>query len=145
MTERRLKDVPQASSGSVRRRMSEQARRDTACEMAIRRRLHAEGLRYRVHYPLPGHRRRTIDIAFPAQRVAVFVDGCFWHGCPAHSHQTRSNTDWWLRKIGRNRERDAETNAILSEAGWHVMRVWEHEDSEQAASRIASEIKGRRH
>jgi len=141
MTEKRLGDVPPASSDAIRQRMSRQAKRDTECEKAIRSQLYAAGMRYRVHYPVPGRTRRRIDIAFPAKRVAVFVDGCFWHGCPVHGHAIRSNAGWWTRKIARNRERDEETDGVLRDAGWEVVRIWEHERPEDAANRIIRQVK----
>jgi DNA mismatch endonuclease (patch repair protein) len=94
--------------------------------MLMRRALHAAGLRYRVGLPVPGRPRRTIDIAFPGIRLAVFVDGCFWHGCPTHRTWPKTNAEWWLHKIDTNRSRDAETDQILSDHGWRVIRVWEH-------------------
>lgn len=95
--------------------------------MALRRRLHADGYRFRVdHQPLPTLRRKA-DIVFTKQRVAVFVDGCFWHRCPDHGSVPASNREWWEAKLARNVERDAETDRILTEAGWAVVRIWEHE------------------
>jgi len=116
--------------------MSRQATRDTTPEMLLRRRLHSLGLRYRVHrQPLPGV-RRTADIVFTKARVAVFVDGCFWHGCPEHATSPKTNADWWAAKLSRNVQRDAETDDLLANAGWTVVRVWEHEDPEAAAARV---------
>lgn len=108
-------------------RMSRQRRRDTAPELVLRRSLHACGYRYRVTYPVPGMARRTIDIAFTRQRTAVFVDGCFWHGCPVHGTSPIANADWWCAKIDRNRRRDGETTMHLQNLGWRVIRVWEHD------------------
>ncbi|MGW8564766.1 very short patch repair endonuclease [Isoptericola sp. NPDC055881] len=116
--------------------MSTARRKDTAPELALRRELHARGLRYRVTYPVPGQRRRTIDIAFTRAKVAVFVDGCFWHGCPDHGTRPRSNSDWWLDKLAANRARDEDTNMALNDLGWTVVRVWEHEPVADAAARI---------
>jgi DNA mismatch endonuclease (patch repair protein) len=104
--------------------------------MALRRLLHAAGLRYRVEHRVPGLPRRTVDIALPGRRLAVFVDGCFWHGCPDHSRPPRSNTDWWVAKLAANRERDRSTTAHLEAAGWTVLRIWEHEDPRAAADRV---------
>jgi DNA mismatch endonuclease (patch repair protein) len=109
--------------------------RDTAAEIVLRSLLHRRGLRFRVHHPLPNLRRRA-DIAFPRLRLAVFVDGCFWHGCPEHGTWPKQNADWWREKIESNRRRDADTDARLEEQGWHVVRVWEHEDPETAARQI---------
>jgi DNA mismatch endonuclease, patch repair protein len=124
--------------------MQEQRRRDTSCEMEIRLELHRSGFRYLVDArPIPAWRRRA-DLVFPRARVAVFVDGCFWHGCPDHPRPPKSNAAWWEAKLARNRERDAETSARLIAEGWEVLRVWEHEDSEQAAQRIADLVTRRR-
>lgn len=118
---------PGASSPQVSARMSVAPRRDTAPELALRRALHAAGYRYRVVHPVPGNRRRSIDIAFTRARVAVFVDGCFWHGCPEHGTRPHANAGWWTAKLAANRARDEDTDRLLREAGWQVVRVWEHE------------------
>jgi DNA mismatch endonuclease (patch repair protein) len=116
--------------------MSRQASRDTAPELSIRRVLHANGLRYRLHRrPVPTL-RRTADIVFSRTRVAVFVDGCFWHCCPEHGTKPKTNAAWWAEKLARNVERDRETDALLSDAGWRVLRIWEHEEPDAAAARI---------
>jgi len=128
---------PGSSDPTVSARMSGLARRDTAPEVAIRRLLHAQGLRYRVAYPVPGNRRRSIDIAFTRRKVAVFVDGCFWHGCPEHGTQPRANASWWTTKLAANQTRDSDSTARLEAQGWLVLRVWEHEDPSEAARRIA--------
>jgi DNA mismatch endonuclease (patch repair protein) len=102
------------------------------------------GLRYRVSArPLPDL-RRTADIVFRPTRVAVFVDGCFWHGCPEHGSQPRANSEYWAPKLARNIERDRETNSALEAAGWKVVRIWEHEDANHAAQRIARVVEARR-
>jgi DNA mismatch endonuclease (patch repair protein) len=124
--------------------MSVAARRDTACELMLRKRLHAAGLRYRVNFPVPGNRRRTIDIAFTAARVAVFVDGCFWHGCPEHGTLPHANSAWWTAKLAANRARDADTNALLEAAGWSVVRIWEHSDPFYAASVVSEALRAAR-
>lgn len=116
-------------------------RRDTAAEVALRRELHRRGLRYRVVYPLPGQRRRTIDVAFTKVQVAVFVDGCFWHGCPEHGTKPRSNSEWWRTKLAANRARDEDTDRLLTDAGWTVVRIWEHEPVELAADRIVATVR----
>lgn len=108
--------------------------------MAIRRLLHAQGLRYRVAYPVPGQRRRTIDIAFTRAKLAVFIDGCFWHGCPEHGTKPRSNRDWWAAKIAANRARDEQTNAALLSVGWRVLRFWEHQDPADCAVTVESAL-----
>ncbi|GEL47512.1 hypothetical protein CHO01_26280 [Cellulomonas hominis] len=127
---------PGSSGAEVSRRMSRLRRRDNERELSLRRALHAEGLRYRVTYPVPGLRRRTIDIAFTRRRVAVFLDGCFWHGCPLHGTDPRSNSAWWAQKIAANRARDADTDRHLGALGWRVVRVWEHEDISSASARV---------
>ena len=133
-----------ASSEGVRRSMQSNKSRDTKPELALRRAVHALGLRYRVSYrPLRGV-RRTADLAFTKAKVAVFLDGCFWHGCPEHHVKARTNAEYWAEKVERNRLRDAETNRLLTEAGWLVIRVWEHEDLVQAAEEIAEIVRSRR-
>jgi DNA mismatch endonuclease (patch repair protein) len=104
--------------------------------MRLRRLLHASGLRYRAAYPVPGLPRRSIDIAFPGPRVALFVDGCFWHGCPEHGVHPRANAQWWRTKLSTNQARDASTTAALLEQGWAVLRVWEHESPDNVQPRV---------
>jgi DNA mismatch endonuclease (patch repair protein) len=126
---------PAASSPAVAAFMSRQRRRDTAPELALRRALHALGLRYRVHLAgLPGRP----DVVLTRARVAVFVDGCFWHRCPEHGVPPRSNAEWWRDKLARNVERDREVDHQLQRLGWEVVRVWEHEQPGQAAERVAA-------
>jgi DNA mismatch endonuclease (patch repair protein) len=131
-----------ASTPGVRSRMQVQRTRDTAPEVAIRRLLHADGLRYRVdRAPLKTVRRRA-DIVFGPAQVAVFIDGCFWHGCPDHSTpRTIANPEYWAQKIARNRARDSDTDRRLGEADWTVVRAWEHEDAASVVARIASVIR----
>jgi DNA mismatch endonuclease, patch repair protein len=117
--------------------------RDTGPELAVRRRVHARGLRYRVDHPLPFDRRRRADIAFTRAKVAVFIDGCFWHGCPDHGTTPRTNSRFWSEKIARNRVRDAQTTERLFAAGWTVLRFWEHEDPERCAELVAGAVDGR--
>ena len=125
-----------ASSDIVRRQMQANRRRDTKPELALRSRVHELGLRYRVAAkPLPSS-RRTADLVFTRARVAVFLDGCFWHGCPDHHRPARRNEEFWREKIVQNRERDEQTTELLQQAGWLVVRVWEHEDPVPAALRI---------
>lgn len=133
-----------ATSPAVSERMRRQRERDTAVELRLRRRLHAAGLRYRVHVrPLAGV-RRTADIVFRPARVAVFVDGCFWHGCSEHKTIPVSNRAFWDEKIRRNVERDADTRSRLEAAGWLYVQVWEHDDPDTAAKAIARLVRGRR-
>jgi DNA mismatch endonuclease (patch repair protein) len=119
--------------------------RDTAPELNLRRELHRRGLRYRLdRQVVPGTRRR-VDITFAAAKVAVLVDGCFWHGCPLHGVQVpKANQQFWVDKIATNQARDADTDVRLAEDGWLVIRVWEHEDPVVAAERITVEVRGRR-
>jgi len=123
--------------------MSRQARRDTEPELLLRRELHRLGYRYRVDQPLPGMPRRRADITFSRAKVAVFVDGCFWHGCPDHKTTPANNAAWWKAKLARNVERDRETDAHLSSLGWTVLRVWEHETMTQAATDIGRIVQSR--
>lgn len=125
----------QTPSESKRQAMQAQRQRDTAPELALRRELHRRGLRYRVDHPVLS--RRRADVAFTKARVAVFVDGCFWHGCPEHGTWPRTNAEWWKSKIEANRARDADTNERLRAKGWMVVRVWEHEPARSGADRIA--------
>ena len=128
--------APTPSSTAVRDRFRRQRARDTAPELALRRLLHARGLRYRVDVaPLPALRRRA-DVVFTRARLAVFVDGCFWHRCPQHGTSPRSNADWWRDKLDRNVQRDRDTDRVLSDAGWQVLRVWEHEPADFAAEQV---------
>jgi len=120
--------------------MRAQRERDTAVEKEIRSRLHALGLRYRLHRRLLAGLRREVDLAFPRARVAVFVDGCFWHGCPEHGTWPKNNAAFWRRKIEENVRRDRDTDARLAADGWTVLRVWEHEGADIAASRIAEAV-----
>lgn len=125
-----------ASSPEVRASMRGNRGRDTGPERKLRSLLHSYGLRYRVSTrPLP-HLRRTADIVFPGARVAVFVDGCYWHGCPEHYRPAMRNSEFWATKIVENTRRDAETNRVLKQEGWTVVRCWEHEAPEAAAGRV---------
>ncbi|WP_281292802.1 very short patch repair endonuclease [Methylobacterium oryzihabitans] len=112
----------------------------TAPEIALRSRLHALNLRYRISYPVPGKPRRTIDIAFTRYRLAVFVDGCFWHGCPVHGTLPKTNAPFWANKISTNRGRDRDTDLALAAAGWDVLRIWEHTEPEEASRMILSAL-----
>lgn len=129
---------------STRVRMSRQRARDTGIEMALRRELHSRGLRFRVHRrPIPGVRREA-DIIFGPSKVAVFVDGCFWHGCPEHATWPKNNEAFWRNKIQGNRARDADTDRRLVDAGWASVRVWEHEAVGSAAARVQELVTTRR-
>jgi len=115
--------------------------RDTAAELAIRSAVHRKGFRYRVdRVVLPGIRRRA-DMVFVSVRVAVFIDGCFWHGCPIHGSWPKANATFWREKIQANQARDMQTNRLLAESHWTVIRVWEHENAELAAERICEMVR----
>ncbi|RBY76304.1 very short patch repair endonuclease [Blastococcus sp. TF02-09] len=113
--------------------MQRMPRRDTKPEVALRRDLHARGLRFRKGYGgLPGRP----DVAFTRVRLAVFVDGCFWHRCPIHATAPKNNAAWWAAKLDANVSRDRRQDQQLRDAGWTVIRVWEHEPVGLAADRI---------
>jgi DNA mismatch endonuclease (patch repair protein) len=118
--------------------------RDTKPELALRSAVHARGLRYRVSAkPLTGL-RRTADLVFPSAKVAVFLDGCFWHGCPEHHTVATANATFWADKVEGNRARDRDTDSRLADAGWVSVRVWEHEDPAEAARRVEDVVRTRR-
>lgn len=124
--------------------MQQVRKRDTPCEMALRLTLHSRGLRYRIDVsPLSGERFRA-DLVFRRERVAVFVDGCFWHFCPDHGEVPRSNHEWWTRKFQRNRERDELANTRLLAEGWLPVRFWEHEDMALAADVVQDVVLSQR-
>jgi len=117
---------------------------DTGPERALRSALHARGLRFfKNRSPVRGVRCRA-DVVFPTERVAVFVDGCFWHRCPTHGVSPRANADYWRAKLDRNVARDRRDNECLREAGWYVVRVWEHEDPSRAAVKVVEQVLSRR-
>lgn len=117
--------------------------RDTEPELLLRRELHRRGLRYRVNVAVPGMPRRTIDVAWKGRRVAVFMDGCYWHGCPEHGSSPKVNSDYWGPKIANNRRRDLETGELLRERGWIVLRFWEHEPVGDIADAIERCVRSR--
>lgn len=127
----------------TRVRMQRQRRADTGPEVSVRRELHARGLRFRKGVAVL-HDRRSVDIVFPTERVAIFIDGCFWHGCPEHARPTKSNTLWWADKIAANKKRDKGTAADLKRAGWIVLRFWEHESPEQVAHVVIETLRALR-
>jgi DNA mismatch endonuclease (patch repair protein) len=118
--------------------------RDTQPEIMVRSALHAMGLRFRKNArPLPGL-RCTADVVFRRERVAVFIDGCFWHGCPEHGRVPATNNSYWSEKLERNALRDRRNTRALEEAGWAVLRYWEHQPIEEVAVDIRDQVLGRR-
>jgi DNA mismatch endonuclease, patch repair protein len=130
-----------APDSRVSRRMANTRGRDNPREIEFRSMLHWRGLRFRIHVRLTPGSRRTADVVFPRQRIAVYLDGCFWHGCPLHGTWPKANAEWWRTKIEENRRRDQDTNQRLMAAGWRVMRIWEHEALSDAACRIEAIIR----
>jgi DNA mismatch endonuclease, patch repair protein len=129
------------SSAGVSERMSRVRRRDTAPELELRSELHRRGLRYRVdRRPLKALPSRA-DLVFGPAKVAVYVDGCFWHSCPEHGTMPRANEAFWQEKLARNQERDAAVNEALPAAGWTVIRIWEHEEIALAADRVEAAVR----
>lgn len=131
------------TTAAISSRMSRQARRDTAPELAVRRELHRRGLRFRVDWPLPGLARRRADVVFTRQKVAIFVDGCFWHSCPEHRTAPASNSAWWVNKLENNVRRDRQTDDHLRGLGWTVLRFWEHENPIVCADEVQVAHHGR--
>lgn len=130
-----------ASDGKLSKseQMARVRNENTEPELILRKALWAEGFRYRIHPDLPG----TPDFAFPSSRVAVFVDGCFWHGCPEHYTAPETNEEFWRQKLERNRARDERVDAELNEQGWSVLRIWEHQvqnDLENAVAEVAAVV-----
>lgn len=133
-----------ASSPGTRASMRSNRGKDTRPELDLRSAVHALGLRYRVSIRPLKAVRRTADLVFTKARVAVFLDGCFWHGCPDHHTAAVTNAEFWATKVVTNRARDRDTDARLEEAGWLAVRVWEHEDPHEAALRIKDLVSQRR-
>lgn len=132
--------APKASSPTVRRVMQSNVGRETTPEHALRCALHRVGLRFRKDTPpIPGL-RCSADIVFPRQKVCVFVDGCYWHGCKLHFRAPKTNTPWWQEKIQANIERDRRQTRTLRRLGWTVVRVWEHEITEKRLGRVTAKI-----
>lgn len=130
-----------ASSEATRITMRGNRRRDTTPELAVTRLLHAEGLRYRIDYqPVPTLRRRA-DVVFTKRRLAVFIDGCYWHRCPDHGSSPSTNEEYWSAKLDANRRRDNDTTTRLTEAGWEVARYWEHESPTDVATDIVRRVR----
>lgn len=118
-------------------------RTDTKPERTLRSSLHRLGLRFRKdHRVATGLGTVRVDICFTRAKVAVFVDGCFWHGCPVHSRPPKSNQTYWGPKLAANAARDRRNDQWLSSTGWSVIRVWEHEDVRDAVDRVALVVRG---
>lgn len=124
---------PHPTDAHVSARMRRNPRRDTAPEIALRRALHSRGMRFRKDHPIRTTERLVRpDVVFTRARVAVFIDGCFWHCCPVHGNVPRANTEYWVPKLARNAARDRDVNAALVAAGWTVVRGWEHEQPKRS-------------
>ncbi|MBO9662238.1 MAG: very short patch repair endonuclease [Dokdonella sp.] len=132
------------SGPDVSLRMKKIRQRDTSAELALRSELHARGLRYRIQVPVLSKPRRVADVAFKRLRVAVFVDGCFWHGCPQHATWPKQNAEFWREKILANQRRDRDTDKRLRAEGWEVVRAWAHESPERVAAKVVSIVENRR-
>lgn len=131
----------QPSSAEASRRMAKVRQKGTSAEMALRRELYRRGLRYRVDYEVLKKPHRVADVAFPGLKIAIFVDGCFWHGCPVHASWPKQNAEFWRKKIEANRQRDNDTNERLSRMGWKVLRFWQHESPAESAASVARAIR----
>jgi DNA mismatch endonuclease (patch repair protein) len=130
-----------ASSEATRRTMQSNRGRDTVPEILLRRQLFNLGLRYRVNLRVEPTLRRTVDIAFTRSKLAVFVDGCFWHGCPIHGTSPKTNSEFWKSKISATMVRDRETTMALNKLGWTVLRFWEHDDPDASAQRVSEIVR----
>jgi DNA mismatch endonuclease (patch repair protein) len=130
---------PHPTSDAARAVMRANRKKNTRPEVAVRRALHAKGFRYRIHLPVRAEGKSVrADIVFPKQKLAVFIDGCFWHSCPVHGNSPRVNTGYWIPKLERNKARDTEVNARLARSGWRVLRIWEHVSADEAVEEIAA-------
>lgn len=129
-----------ASSSATRRSMQGNRSRDTKPELAVRSAVHRRGIRFWVSARPQAEFARTADLVLRKTRIAVFVDGCYWHGCPDHHSQPATNSQYWADKIARNIERDIETTAYLQQTGWTVLRFWEHEDPEAVADYVQGAV-----
>jgi DNA mismatch endonuclease (patch repair protein) len=132
--------TPAPSSATASQRLKQVRQRDTDCELAVRKVLHRRGFRYFVDRRAEPDIKVRADMLFPRTKLAIFIDGCFWHGCPEHRTLPRSNTDWWTNKFSQNRARDEQGTAALTNRGWTVLRFWAHEDPELVVDLIKSTI-----
>lgn len=135
---------PEPVSAATRRTMQANKRRDTGPELQLRSALHGGGLRYRVDHPLPFDRRRRADIVFTRVGLFVFIDGCFWHGCPDHYVEPKTRVEFWRQKVRENRERDRDTDVRLRNEGFESVRIWEHEEVADAVARVTDAYERRR-
>lgn len=135
-----MRDRPQSSSAEVSARMRRAKTAGTHPELSLRSMLYREGFRYRIQFRIKGLPRRTIDIAFPKARLALFIDGCFWHGCTLHRTIPKSNNEWWASKLAENQARDRDTDERLRALGWRVLRFWEHEELEHMIDAVRSAL-----
>lgn len=120
--------------------MQRQGQRDTRLELEVRRRLHATGARYRVDARLEADLTVRADLAWKGRRLAVFLDGCFWHGCPQHATTPRANREWWVDKIAANVRRDRRSDELLRQRGWQVLRFWEHDAPDAVVAEILAAL-----
>lgn len=131
---------PVSSSVDASRRMAKVRQKGTGAEVALRREMYRIGLRYRIDYEVLKKPRRVADVAFTGRKIAVFVDGCFWHGCPEHATWPKQNAEFWREKIEANQRRDEDTNDCLRSIGWTVLRFWSHEPPTEAARTVARAV-----
>jgi DNA mismatch endonuclease, patch repair protein len=134
--------VPWAASASVRAVMRANRKTNSGPELKLRSAIHRLGLRFRPVSRPPGL-SIVVDILFPRSKVAVFVDGCYWHGCPSHGTSPKTNSDYWIPKIERTQQRDAHNDEVLRRAGWEPIHIWEHEPVAEAAKRVAEAVRAR--
>lgn len=133
-----MSDYPSPASGLVSARMRRNPKFNTRVELRLRSELHRRGLRFRTHLAIPiSESKVQPDIVFSRQRLAVFVDGCFWHCCPEHGVMPRHNSEYWTEKLARNRFRDAKVNSELAKLHWAVVRIWEHLPTAEAADIVS--------
>lgn len=134
-----------ASSEAIRSTMQGNRSHSTKPELALRSEIHRRGMRYRVSHRPIANLRMTADLVFPRLQIAVFLDGCFWHGCPDHYIPPKANSHYWETKLARNRRRDAGADEALKEMGWLVLRFWEHEETADIADRVECAVRAKRH
>jgi DNA mismatch endonuclease (patch repair protein) len=134
---------PKPLNEAVQTRMRNQRRRDTKLELTIRSQMHSGGFRYRVDYRPEKSLRCRGDLVFTRRKVIVFIDGCFWHGCPLHATAPKNNASWWTEKLRANIDRDARNTVALQSLGWIVVRIWEHEPADIAVERLKVVLEAR--